>query len=111
MYDPKFIIASHQQLLFPMKAINGQLSFEDKSKLEKEEAVGTAGFVLGIICLLCYLLSTFFHKMIGLETLQFIQLIYFVRMIASESSQSSLLAFNSLRYSNGYSDIYKAGEI
>lgn len=91
--------------------MNGQLSFEEKSKLEKDEAVGTAGFVLGMICLVFYLLSTFFHKMIGLETLQFIQLIYFVRVITSEYSQSSLLAFNSLRYSNGYNDIYKMGEI
>ncbi len=49
--------------------------------------------------------------MIGLETLQFIQLIYFVRIIASEASQSSLNAFNSLRYSNGYSEIYKEKEI
>ncbi len=111
IYDPKFIIASHQQMVFPMKASNGPLSFQDKSQIEKEEAVGTAGFVLGMICLVCYLISTFFHKMIGLETLQFIQLIYFVRIIASEASQSSLNAFNSLRYSNGYSEIYKEKEI
>ena len=83
MYDPKYIIASHQQLIFPMKAINGALSYHDKSQIEKDESVGTAGFVLGMICLVCYLLSTFFHKMIGLETLQFIQLIYFARIIGS----------------------------
>jgi hypothetical protein len=110
MYDPKQIIASHQQLVFPMKASNGPLSFQDKSKIEKDEAVGTAGFVLGMICLVCYLISTFFHKMIGLETLQFIQLIYFVRIIASEASQSSLNAFNSLKYSNGYSDMILSEE-
>ena len=36
MYNPKFIVASHQQLIFPMKAINGQLSYEDSSKLKKD---------------------------------------------------------------------------
>ncbi len=60
-------------------------------------------FAVGIAALFCFIVSTFYHKLIGLETLQFIQLIYFVRIIFSDESQSDVLAFNSLKYSNGYS--------
>ena len=69
-----------------------------------------ASFAVGIAALCCFIVSTYFHKLIGLETIQFIQLIYFVRIIFSDDSQSNVLAFNSLKYSNGYSEIFIPGQ-
>ena len=41
------------------------------------------------------------HKMIGLETIQVIQSIYFVRMVAASSSTSLMNSINSIQYSAG----------
>lgn len=54
--------------------------------------------VLTVILLLVFYLGSYVHKMIGLETIQVIQAIYFVRMTAPSSSSSLLSSINSIRY-------------
>jgi hypothetical protein len=92
-----------------MKASNGELKYESQSVSENQKTVGMISFILGITALVCFVISNYFHKLIGLETIQFIQLIYFSRIIFSGSSQSNVLAFNSLKYSNGYSELNLSG--
>ena len=72
--------------------------------------VKVASLGVGIAALSCFIVSAYFHKLIGLETIQFIQLIYFVRIIFSDESQPNVLAFNSLKYGNGYSEITFPGQ-
>lgn len=86
-----------------MKAINGPLTYSESFASFK--TFKYTGLVIGIICLLFYLISSYFHKMIGLQTIQFIQLIYFSRLICQNANQSSFYGLNSLKYSNGYNEI------
>lgn len=56
-----------------------------------------------ILLLLQFYLGSYFHKMIGLETIQVIQSIYFVRMISRSSQTSILYSMNVIQYSaSGY---------
>jgi hypothetical protein len=86
-----------------MNAMNGPLTYSDS--FGSYRTFKYTGLTIGIFCLLFYLVSSYFHKMIGLETIQFIQLIYFVRILSTQVNKSSFYAFNSLKYSNGYNDI------
>lgn len=43
-------------------------------------------------------MGSYVHKMIGLETIQVIQAIYFVRMITPSSSSSLLSSINGIQY-------------
>ena len=85
------------------------MRFESENVASNQKTVSLIGFIFGITALVCFVVSNYFHKLIGLETIQFIQLIYFSRIIFSGSFQSNSLAFNSLKYSNGYSDINMSG--
>lgn len=58
-----------------------------------------------ILLLLQFYVGSYFHKMIGLETIQVIQSIYFVRMISSSKQTSLLNSMNLVQYSaSGYSN-------
>lgn len=92
-----------------MKASNAELRYSTQSSGETQKTVGTISFALGIAALACFIVSSYFHKLIGLETLQFIQIIYFSRIVFSGDAKSNFQAFNSLKYSNGYSEINLSG--
>ena len=104
-FDPSVINSESQSLSFTMGAVNGPLTYESESNMVHYKVFNTTGLVIGVICLTFYLVSSYFHKMIGLETIQFIQLIYFVRLISGSGVTSSFYAFNTLKYANGYNDI------
>jgi hypothetical protein len=101
-YDSSTIVSNPQSLLFEIAGKNEQLNYESDSSNSGQKTVSIISFALGIAALCCFIFSSYFHKLIGLETLQFIQLIYFSRILFSGSSQSNVMAFNSLKYSNGY---------
>lgn len=48
------------------------------------------------------LLSMVFHKMIGLETMQILQIVYFVRYLLDNSGDISFYDMESIGYINGY---------
>ena len=59
--------------------------------------------VLTLLLLLQFYLGSYVHKMIGLETIQLIQAIYFVRMLTPSSSSNLLSSINGIQYaSSGY---------
>ena len=108
LFNSKTINSKPQSLSLKMNAINGPLTYSDSSSNSSYKAFKYSGLVIGILCIVFYLVSSYFHKMIGLETIQFIQLIYFSRLMSPGASQPSFYGFNSLKYSNGYNDLTTA---
>lgn len=108
-FDSSIIHSKPQYLYFHLKGSNGELKYQSESVGEHQKTAGLISFAFGITALVCFVVSNYFHKLIGLETIQFIQLIYFSRIVFSGDSQSNVLAFNSLKYSNGYSEINLSG--
>lgn len=59
--------------------------------------------ILCLLLLIQFCVGSYFHKMIGLETIQVIQSIYFSRMIIHNSGTSLLQSLNFMEYSTaGY---------
>ncbi len=105
-FDPNSIISSPSSLSFKMVAINGPLIYENN--LSDFKNLNILSLAIIGFALLQFLISTYLHKMIGLETLQCIQTIYFVRMtINNFYESSSIYGLNGLNYSNGFS--YNSG--
>jgi hypothetical protein len=64
--------------------------------------VYSLGYALAGIFIFCLLLSTIFHKMIGLETMQILQIIFFIRYLLTNSNPLVFFNINSIKYINGY---------
>lgn len=82
-----------------LNGINAPLVFEDESTLSTTKNINLISSVLIALLLLQFYLGSYSHKMIGLETIQVIQSIYFVRMIATSASTSVLNSMNVIQYS------------
>ena len=56
--------------------------------------------------LIQFLIGSYYHKMIGLETVQILQLAYFLRIATNQHNTFFLAALNPLKYSayGGYTD-------
>lgn len=65
-FDPSVVNSGSQSLSLTMGAINGPLTFESESSMAHYKVFNTAGLVVGVVCLMFYLVSSYFHKMIGL---------------------------------------------
>jgi hypothetical protein len=63
-FDPSSIISSPVELHFKMIAINGPLIYEDS--LSDYKNISILSLVIIALALLQFLISTYFHKMIGL---------------------------------------------
>jgi hypothetical protein len=103
--DPAYIKSTTPfiSLVHKMNGINAKLIFEHESELQTHKNVGMITMVLTLLLLLQFYLGSYVHKMIGLETIQLIQAIYFVRMITPSSSSNLLSSINSIQYaSSGY---------
>lgn len=63
-------------------------------------------FAVTIILMLQFFLGTFYHKMIGLETIQVLQFAFFSRIMLDLDSIFIINALNPLKYSayGGYSN-------
>jgi hypothetical protein len=86
-----------------MKAQNGALTYDDSLMFFK--SFNILSLVVVALTILQFLISTYYHKMIGLETIQCVQTVYFIRMAAKDLSYAGISGFNLLKYSNGYNDI------
>jgi hypothetical protein len=63
-FDPNSIISSSSQLNFKMVAINGPLIYENS--LSDYKNLNILSLTIIALALLQFLISTYFHKMIGL---------------------------------------------
>jgi hypothetical protein len=103
--DPAYIKSTTPfiSLVHKMNGINAKLIFEHESELQTHKNVGMITTVLTLLLLLQFYLGSYVHKMIGLETIQLIQAIYFVRMLTPSSSSNLLSSINGIQYaSSGY---------
>jgi hypothetical protein len=64
-----------------LNGANAKLIYEDKSILKAYQSASTASLVITILILLQFVIGSYFHKMIGIETVQILQFFYFVRII------------------------------
>lgn len=64
--------------------------------------------ILSILILIQFLLGSYAHKMIGLETVQIVQLVFFARMIINQEYSPFMNSMNSLKYAAycGYNDYF-----
>ncbi len=65
-FNQSIIKSSPQSLSIQMDAINGPLTYESETNLNTYKVFNVTGVVIGSVCLLFYLFSSYFHKMIGL---------------------------------------------
>jgi len=69
--------------------------------------ISSIGFmIVTIIILLQFFIGSYFHKMIGLETIQILQFFYFITILVDLRTTTFLKSLNVLKYSayGGYSN-------
>ena len=73
--------------------------------LKTKKIVDLLSLVFSLVILLQFYIGSYFGKMIGLETLQVIQTIYFARMAIVSEDSSFVNSLNKLKYTTvGYSN-------
>jgi len=82
-----------------MQGINSALVVEEEAALQTFRRVEVLAIVIICILFLIFYVSLYYHKMIGLETIHVMQVLYFARMVASSKSTSLLNSFNMIQYS------------
>jgi hypothetical protein len=82
------------------------LIFEEEGILTAAKASSIGFLVITAISLLFFLVASYFHKMIGLETIQILQFHYFMTMIVEQKKTVFLKSLNVLMYTafGGYSN-------
>ena len=100
-FDPAIVISESASFFLTNKlnGVNAPLVFEDEATLSTTKNINIISSVLIALLLLQFYLGSYFHKMIGLETIHVIQSIYFVRMVATSASSSVLNSMNIIQYS------------
>jgi cysteine-rich repeat protein len=101
--DPAYIVSQPSSFLLThqLKGANAPLIFEELAELATQKNINLITLLLTILLLLQFYAGSYSHKMIGLETIQVIQSVYFVRMAAASSSSSLMNSINSIQYSAG----------
>lgn len=89
-----------------MHGLGEPLIYNDEGYLTMYQSTSYISLVVAIIALLQFLIGSYVHKMIGLETIQVIQLFFFMRMMLYGQQNSLLNAVNVLKYVaySGYSN-------
>ncbi len=104
-FDPNYVVSIPPSFALKNKltGINAPLTFEPESMLTTHQNINAISLVMTILLLLQFYIGSYFHKMIGLETIQVIQSFYFARMVTGSSSTSALTSLNVIQYStSGY---------
>lgn len=65
-FDPSVVNSDSISLSFNMGAVNGPLTYDSDGSMTNYKIFNTSGLVVGVLCLVFYLISSYFHKMIGL---------------------------------------------
>ncbi len=81
------------------------MTLESDDFLFMQKNVAMIALIFVIVALIQFYIGSYSHKMIGLETINITQLIYFLRMLKNENSKMILGSLNSIKYSaTGYSN-------
>ena len=85
-----------------INGINAPLSLDSASLLQSNKILMTISTILIVMILVQFYIWSYLHKMIGLETIQVVQVFFFVRMVVKGKATALMTALNMLKYSNGY---------
>jgi hypothetical protein len=83
---------------------NAELTFDDEGLLASQRTLSIGYLIITIIITSLFLIGSYLHKMIGLETIQILQFVYVITMIVED--EPSVKPLKTLRYSafGGYSN-------
>ena len=104
---PKIIVNPSQlSLIIKLEGKNAALIVQSQTNLEVQKAASNFSLAVTILIMLQFFLGTFFHKMIGLETIQVLQFAFFARMTLDMENIFIFNALNPLKYSayGGYTN-------
>lgn len=104
---PEHVVSNLSEFLqrYQVNGINAPLIFESTLILKTKKIVDLLSLVFSLVILLQFYIGSYFGKMIGLETLQVIQTIYFARMAIVSEDSSFVNSLNKLKYTTvGYSN-------
>lgn len=99
-------IPSELSVEIKIKGTNSIIIFEEESILAAYQAASIGFFTIAAIALIYFIVAAYFHKMIGLETIQILQFHYFLTMIVEQKKSVFLKSLNVLMYTafGGYSN-------
>jgi hypothetical protein len=91
---------------FKLSGINAALIYEQNVILKAYQAGSILSIIISVFILLQFFIGSYVHKMIGLETLQILQLLFFARVIVDQKFTYFLQSMNFLKYAayGGYSN-------
>ena len=100
------LIPSELSVEIKIKGINSMIIFEDEAILAAYKAASIGFLTIAAIALIFFIIAAYFHKMIGLETIQILQFHYFLTMIVEQKKTVFLKSLNVLMYTafGGYSN-------
>lgn len=108
VYNPPIIVSIPSELFVELKikGSNSLLTYEDETILASYRSSSIGFMIITGITLLFFLVSAYFHKMIGLETIQIFQFFYFITMIVNPQNTTFLKSLNVLKFTafGGYSN-------
>lgn len=108
VYIPPIIVSIPSELFVELKikGSNSLLIYEDETILASYRASSIGFMIITVLSLVFFLVSVYFHKMIGLETIQILQFFYFITMIVDPKNTTFLKSLNVLKFTafGGYSD-------
>jgi hypothetical protein len=99
-YDPSKVTLPPTELSFKMVGYNDPLNYAEPADLQS--VILYLGYALDGLFLLQLFVSMVLHKMIGLETMQIAQTVFFVRYLLQDSGPMAVYNFCSLSFINGY---------
>lgn len=111
---PRVTSKTYLSTSFQIKGANSAIIYESPIILKTYQVSSIISIILTVLLLLQFFIGSYFHKMIGIETIQALQFLFFVRMIVPQNKTSLLNSFNVLKYTayGGYENfavIYDTG--
>jgi cysteine-rich repeat protein len=100
-YDPSKFKLAADVLSFDAKGMNMALVYES-SPAGQDQIVQSIGYAVACLSVVVLLASTPFHRIIGLETFQVTQIVFFTRYMIADGNSGTFQALNSLKYINFY---------
>jgi cysteine-rich repeat protein len=99
-YDSSRVTLPPTELSFRMVGHNNPLNYAEPADLQW--VILYLGYIIDGLFLLQLVVSLIFHKMIGLETMQIAQTIFFVRYLLQDDGSMAVYNLRSLSLINGY---------
>jgi hypothetical protein len=104
-YDPTLVGLPPQVLKFNMVGHNDPINYSSLTGLEN--IVLNLGYAVVGLFFIQLIISMVVHKLIGLETMQVLQVVFFSRYLLANSGPMAVYNMHSINYINGYNPFTK----